>query len=492
MSPGGVAEAPARPPEQVAGFRAAAGAPAYRFLAKAADMGSQLACTVIAARYLGVSGYGQYALVVSLVMVLWPAVDMGLDHILLRDVASHRRGLREAVGDVLAVRLFLLVGSLPMLVLGAKVLGLVGEPLVSAWVFGFAILGARQVVQVLGRSLPLLRGRVDLEAILSVAFGAARVGGVAFAAGRNLGFLALFAAALVAEGLHALGALGVSARLASLPRFGWHPQRWRATLRDGVPIGLSVFLVTGYFHVDSFVLKAYWPDEELGAFAASYRLVGALTLLAVTVLWVFLPLLSRLASECPGAEMDAASRLARLTLWIGGIGTAVAAGLARPVVPAVYGESFRQGASLVSLQVLAPLLVLRPVGYVSDLVLVARRRQALVCLVAGAGLAANLAGDLAFVPTLGAAGAAIGTLLGDVTYLATTLGFSSRVSGRPLFRRAATVPAAAAVAAYALAVRGTAPFAGAGVLVVCASLALMRKRLLRDLEALSRLMGKRP
>jgi O-antigen/teichoic acid export membrane protein len=459
--------------------------PSYRFIAKAADMGSQLACTVVAARYLGVSGYGQYALVVSLVMVLWPAVDMGLDHILLRDVASCRRGLREAAGDVLAVRFFLLLGAVPALAVGARLLGLAGEPFVSAWVFGLAILGARQVVQVLGRSLPLLRGRVELEALLSVAFGAVRVAGVAFVAGRDLGFLALFAAALVAEALHALGALAVSARLVALPRFRWHPGRWRAVLRDGVPIGASVLLVTGYFHVDSFVLKAYWPNEELGAFAASYRLVGALTLLAVTVLWAFLPLLSRLASERPGAEMDTASRLARLTLWVGAVGVVLATGLARPIVPAVYGESFRQGASLMSLQVLAPLLLLRPVGYVSDLVLIARRRQGLVCVAAGAGLAANLAGDLAFVPTSGAVGAAIGTLLGDLVYLGTTVGLSSRVARRPLFQSAAAVPAAASVAGYSLAARGTGLAAAAALLLVGACVVVRRQQLLRDIDALN-------
>jgi O-antigen/teichoic acid export membrane protein len=472
-------------------MNATTGPPCYRFLAKAADMGSQLATTVIAARYLGVAGYGQYALVVSLVMVLWPAVDMGLDHILLRDVGAGRRGVREAAGDVLAIRLFLLLASIPLLLVGTRLLNLAGEPLTSAWVFGVTVLGTRQVVQVLGRSLPLLRGRVGLEALLSLVFGAAKVGAVAFCADRDLGFLALFSAALVAEGLHAVGAVAVSARLAALPRFAWQPARWRATLRDGAPIGLSVFLVTSYFHVDSFVLKAYWPGQELGAFAAPYRLIGALTLLAVTVLWVFLPLLSRLASERQGAEMDAASRLIHLTVWAGALGTVVVTGVARPIIPAVYGESFRRGASLLSLQVLAPLLLLRPVGYVSDLVLVARRRQSLVCLGAGAGLAANLAGDLAFVPTLGAVGAAIGTLVGDVVYVAVTAILSSRVSGRALFRGTAAVPAAASVVGYALAAQGRPVLAVAGALFVCVCLLIMRKRLMADLRVAGFPIGQR-
>jgi O-antigen/teichoic acid export membrane protein len=179
-------------------------------------------------------------------------------------------------------------------------------------------------------------------------------------------------------------------------------------------------------------------------------------------------------------------------LWAGAVGTVAATGLARPMIPAVYGESFRRGASVVSLQVLAPLLLLRPVGYVSDLVLVARRRQGLVCLVAGAGLAANLLGDLMFVPALGAVGAAIGTLIGDVVYVAATVVLSSRVTGRSLFGGAAAVPAVASVAGYALATRGTPVFAGAAVVCVCVCLLIMRKRLMRDLQVLSRSAVTRP
>ena len=183
--------------------------------------------------------------------------------------------------------------------------------------------------------------------------------------------------------------------------------------------------------------------------------------------------------------MEAGSGLARLTLLVGGIGAAAAGGLAAWAVPAVYGQSFRHPGSLVTLQVLAPLLILRPLGYVSDLILVARRRQALVCIATGVGLGVNLIGDLIFVPRLGAVGAAIGTLAGDTLYLATTVGFSSAVCGRSLLRLQSALPAAACAVLFAGAVRSSWPMLAAGAGLYAGVVLVLRKQLVRDAMTLT-------
>ena len=172
------------------------------------------------------------------------------------------------------------------------------------------------------------------------------------------------------------------------------------------PLGAAVLISALYFRVDVYFIERWQGLEAVGAYNAVFRLVEAMRLIPAAVLAVTFPLLvqatdTRLVQRIGGALAGAGFAIAPLGI----IGSAI-------IVTTVYGEPFRYAAP--AFAVLSLSLPLFFLNYALTHQVIGWDGQRSYLLISMLALAANIAANLALVPSHGLIGAAIATLLTEI------------------------------------------------------------------------------
>lgn len=365
----------------------------------------------LATGYLGVEGFGDYAIVLSLAPILLVFTDLGLATLLARElVQSPDRGddlagtlfwFRLGASAVIPLACLALVPFLPYdhEVRVGLVLAAVGVAFTSLGSF------AAPFFQV--------NLRLDLLALLDCGTALLTVGGILLVTQLDLGFYALVGVTAAVGAANAL----VSAVL--VRRF------WRPSLRfdrplarrlavDGLPLAAVIVLGLLHFRLDAFLLSLLRSPEDVGIYAVSYRFLEQALVLPVVFMAAVFPLLAANVRGPGAADMI---RKAFSFLLLIGVPLALAlVALADPLVALVAGDGFE--AAAVPLRILAPAVVLTFVSAVFSGVLVALNRQRALIAVSLAGITINVLANLYAIPHFGYVGAAVTTVISEALGLA--------------------------------------------------------------------------
>lgn len=399
-------------------------------------MGSVVA-TFLCTRYLGPSGFGTYAQLISAVMLLWPLVDMGLDHVVVRDlVRGERREATVGAGLVLRGGVGLAVG---FLVVGWAWLG--HHDVLAAGIVAANLLVLRQVSNLVCRALFLGVERVELDVLATAVGQAARLGGLVVAIRRDWGLVGVVAAPALAEVVQVAAGVVGAVWVLGLRDLAAPSPVVRHLVKETWSIMVRLMVVTAYFHVDNVVLARLLSSQDLGLFAAPFRVVTGLVMVMVPTAWALLPSVVRgQAGANPVAEVGPlASCLASLV----GAGLLLGAG---PLVGMAFGQVFPQAVMCTRLLSLLP--ALHTVSYVGELELLAQGRQQWALLGAGPALVVKVVADVSLAPHLGPVAGAASSLVAD-TLRCALVGWACQ--GRWMWR--AALPMALLGAAVAWSVR---------------------------------------
>jgi PST family polysaccharide transporter len=258
-----------------------------------------------------------------------------------------------------------------------------------------------------------------------------------------------------------------------------------ALFRDALPIGMSQLLWVVRLYFATILLGLAVGGEPVGWFSAALRIVLAVNIFGVLYLYSLLPTLSRVAKEPREALQDimltSIPLVAWATVFVGAAGTA----FAEPVIAAVYGAQYAEGAASLSILIWLVPLALLTGHFRYTLVAHDAQRLDLRCTALGAGTCVVLA--LILVPTHGPVGAAAAILASElVTWFVAYLFVRRRVVAipvgrhltRPLLAGALMVVLVRAVPSPSLWVGGT-----AGVLLYASALVMLGPKMLPDIRS---------
>jgi O-antigen/teichoic acid export membrane protein len=381
-------------------------------------------------RRLGPESFG--VLQFALAIMVYPTLlaDLGLATVGLRDIASGRDA-RATVGSVLGARLALVVLSLGLVVAVVLLAPLDGT--------------ARGVLLILAAGLPAsaLQARWILQ-------GSERYAAVSAVEVATVGFQLAGSVLLVhgpddvAAAAVALTAAAWAATLVSLVLVGergrvrpWVGTATWATIWRAVPLGAAAIAITIYYGLDTVLLGIFRGPTEVGYYAAAYRVILPILTLAGAVGTVALPRLASLQSRDAGEATRAAGSLAghmvlaAAPLAVGG------ALVASPVISLVYGAAYEAAVLPFSLLVWSVLTVFANAAFAFLLLARGRDRAYVTATVAGA--AANLGLNLLVIPVAGMVGAAITTIVSEITVLGLIVWATRDVSLRSLAAAVRTV-----------------------------------------------------
>jgi O-antigen/teichoic acid export membrane protein len=371
------------------------------------------AANVVVARALGPSERAQYALPLALMAVVLVVVDLSIDQASGRALARRQASLGQLFGVAAATSVaFGLVGAGSCLLIGS----LVSQELLAGASFAAVALAAAALPFALAAKtfggLLLRAGRLGAFGAVNAASGALQLAGVVLLqAGPGLNperALAVFAVAtaMLAAGSALFVRQEVRRRNASveLP-----PRRvFGRLLRDGLMLqgaSIGLFLM---FRIDLLLVAALTSARQVGLYSLAASLAEIVFVAAITLAQTGL---HRITEEPAGVAARFTAVFTRRVVIIGAAAGALVAAASYPGIPLLYGEAWR--GSVTPLAILAGAAVAITLAAPVQAYLVREGRLRDISVIALGSLAANIVLNLALIPLLGIAGAAIASL---VTY----------------------------------------------------------------------------
>ncbi len=263
-------------------------------LSRLAVGGISLVIVGLLTRTLGPAGYGQYSLILAYLFVVMALADLGLYTFLVREISKTGADEKFIASNILSLRLVSVVGFLGLGVLVSLLLPYSGEIRLGILIAGiFAVFSS--LVQVLTGVFQkyLKLYYVSLADVLGRGFQLLLV---VMAARLGLGFLAFVWIVAVSELIHFL-IVFVFARGLVKVGIELNFRYWGQTLKESLPIAVSLVFVLLYFKMDTVLLSVLKPAYDVGVYSAAYKVLETVIFLPAIYVGLLMPMLSRQAGE---------------------------------------------------------------------------------------------------------------------------------------------------------------------------------------------------
>jgi O-antigen/teichoic acid export membrane protein len=371
--------------------------------------------TVAQATHLGPARFGEFAVALSYAGLLTWMVEFGLGTQLTRLVSQRASGYEDAFAATMVIKAALWLLALPFIILAALWLGYPPELRDALLLLALSVLligiGQNIAAYVQGSE------RFSLPAVANIAQRLS-VAGVGMYVLLVRPELPAVAAAFVVSGVVYVLVLLVGLRARSWrPRFRLDLRGARSLFRRTLPLGLFGIATTIYWSIDMIILQRLAPPENVGWYAAAYRLFSVATIVPSVVAGIALsPVLSRLSVDSR-PELRAVIEKSLNFLTIAGVAAALVLALFADRIIAFIYPADTYAESAIALRLLAPGLLFIYVNWVLSQALLSLHQERRLLIMAGAAAVLNLLANLIAIPLFRENGAALATSLTELFVL---------------------------------------------------------------------------
>ena len=421
---------------------------AIRVLGYLAGVSVSLGAAAILVRHLGISGFGRYLTVVSLIALVGGATEAGIAVYGIREFGARADAdRRKLMADLLGMRLFLTALGIG----GAILFGLVahyrGVLVLGTLVAGIGLL-VQVVIDVLSIPLQskLLLGRLTIVDLTRRIVALLVIAGLAIAGASLLPFLAV----PIAAGTVALLLLAWMVRSSVTVSATWDWRRWRALFAETIPFALAVSIAAIYFYVTIIIMSLIASALQTGYFATSFRVTQVALAIPGLALTAIFPLMTRERDDHGPQLRETLGRIFDVAL-IFGIWMSLAMALGAGVIIDVIAGAHRGHGAVSVLRIQGVVLTASFVSVSSMFGLLALRRYRQMLVATSSALLLNIGLGVILIPDLGARGGAIADVVTETAMaLGLTVALTKAVPRHGI--SASVVPAVILAAAFASAV----------------------------------------
>ena len=419
----------------------------WLFGAEASSKFIGLATQIIAARYLGDKGYGNYSLAFALSGVFTVFLDMGLSIYICKQVSRYPKEANQYLKSVFGLKKFLVLPVVGVLICLVWLMPAEGEVKVVVCAIGLALVvnGFTEMYLAVFRAFEWM----SLVCVLLVVQRA-----LFFA----LGFISLLMGYLVVP----FSIIFLVVSVFSLILARWNMQKrsegreplldWglsKTILKKSLPVcGIFLFSYI-YFRIDVVIVYFLIGEAETGWYNAAFKWVEVLALLVASIRSALFPTLSRVYSD-PGNQFQSICKEAVRYLFLIGlpltVGTFV---LAPELVKLLYGDLYEMTVQILQIMALGFFLIC--VNEFAIFLLLSADRFSEVLKVVFLGSVLNIVLNILAIPKWGVIGAAAVAGLTELFLFFMLYNYMSRISGTiQLFSLIWRPALAAAVMGFAL------------------------------------------
>jgi O-antigen/teichoic acid export membrane protein len=361
---------------------------------------------ILLANYLGVEGYGLYNFAIAFATLFLPLCDLGIETLIVREIATHPESREEKGRNALGMKLVLAVATFGLIAAVALVEGSHREHLEI-----LLLAGAVTILRAVPTTLSTLfraAQRMELEAILVVTQRVFEILAalITVLAGLELTTLMIL---LCGAGLLSTAFAAVLARRNGFPiRPAFSPAAAVSLIRGGLPFALTGLATTLYMQIGTVIIGYFMSEQAVGIYRSAYNLVFGLSGFAGAISVALFPAVAQQYKENRAEAVRLTSRSISISLLLG---LPVATGcmaVAGPIVRLLYHAEFAQAAT--TLRILTWWIPIMSTTSILGFVLAATNRQNLLLAIAVVNAITNLALNFLLIPLIGYNGAAIASV----------------------------------------------------------------------------------
>ena len=371
-------------------------------------------------RVLGPTGEGSYAFVIAIYGFFEVVVRFGLGTLLTRDVAQEKDQAGRYLSNVLMLRLLLWVVSIPILMV---VMGIYarGGNLSPAEAQALVLFQVSLFFATLSDSFSavfMAYEKMEYPAGVSsaIATGKVALGALVLLPPFSLGFVGLAAVSLIMNIIQAAWLWIVMRRTipVHMTRPDWALQRTMTI--QSYPLMLNHLLASIFWRIDMWLLKPLAGAAAVGIYSAGVKYLDGFNVIPSYFTLAIFPLMSRYARDSHESLIRAYHLAIRLLVMIA-LPIAVLVTLLSTLLIRILGGSAFLPDSAIALTILIWSIPIGFINSVTQYVLIAVGQQRFLTGAFVIGVVFNIGANLLLIPRFGYAGAAVVTVLSEVSLL---------------------------------------------------------------------------
>lgn len=361
---------------------------------------------VVLARVLDPSEYGRFHFWLTTFLLALVLVECGANRAAIRRVSAGEAPLAPTLAAAVRLRTIVAVAAFVILVLVALRVEETAET--TAWI---VLASTHVLTHGWGAGSIPFEARVDFK---TTALGVAIAGLVFLVGGTGLAacgiaraepYLVAYGAGLAAQNAW----IFVRARRALAAEPAGGAVSVLDLAREAAPLGLSALAIAIYYYSDTLLLRPLRGEEDVARYAVAYRLMTFALMVPVLGSQVFFPVFSRCAAKSDELLGKAVERATFYFAYLAAAAAATLLVLAEPILGLVFGDRYRDSATV--LRVLALAMVVVYFAYPHTTALIASGRGAAFTKLTLSAAGLNVLANLIAIPRYGPVGAAATTLL---------------------------------------------------------------------------------
>jgi len=366
---------------------------------------------IYTARYLGAEGFGTLSFALAFTGIFSIFANLGLQQLTVREVARDKSLASKYLANVISMKLILVIITFGLIALAINLMDYPEKTIHVVYLLALYVI-FNAFIQIFYSIFQSFEKMV-YQSIGQILNSMLLLSGATYAIKQNLdvvGFAFVFFIVSVII-------LGYSFLICTFKfikpniEFDWN--FWKLTLKEALPFGLTGTFIAIYLWIDSVMLSLIKGDEVVGWYTAAYRLILVLLSIPIAFNSALFPLMSQFHLNSKSSLRYSYEKLFKYMIIIGvpiGVGTTL---LADRIILLIFGIEYTP--SIVALQILVWALVLIFARTAFERLFESINKQIIVTKVFGICAILNIVLNLILIPKYSYVGAAIATLLSDLT-----------------------------------------------------------------------------
>lgn len=319
----------------------------FLFIGELISKLSFFALSISIARFLGVEQYGLYAFSLSFASIFIILSDLGLNAVIIRDVAQQKERTGYYLVSGSLVKLMLTLFSI--LVLGVMIFVLHYPYQTSLVVSVICIALLIQALAYIPRDIFHGHQRMELDMTINLIEKGIIVILSMYALYQGYNLFAIALIFLFSGIVSTISSFLLLRKCFPDVRFEWKKGMVFSLFRESSPWALSTFIGILYLRMDTVLLSFLQGNMAVGFYSAAYQLVESLTFIPIIFINAVFPVYSHFFTE----HDKLAKSLEKSLHYLAIIALPIAAGtivLAERFIPLFYGDNYTP--SILALQIL--------------------------------------------------------------------------------------------------------------------------------------------
>ena len=377
--------------------------------------------TIYLARYLGTVGFGKYSFVFAYLAFFGVITDLGLQQILVREMARDKSVAPKIIGNAFIIRLILTVFAVILSIIIITLMSYPSDTTSYIYIASFTLLFLS--FSDFYRTIFEANLRMEYNIIARLVFKVLSAGLIFWVIFSHGTLMQVMIVLVFSEMVKMLISHSFSRKFVK-PQFQIDFSLWKYLFRESLPIALSSVVMVIYYQIDMVMLSIMQGDVAVGIYSAAHKLFDPLLLIPNALMMSLFPIMSE-AFKTSNDRLIKSYRLSLKYLLIIALPIAIGITLvADKVILLIYGAEFANSTTVLQILIWG-LLFIFPNSIMLNL-LISIDKQKLHTYSMGLCVIANVTLNLLLIPILSYNGAAIATLVTNVVLLIASFYFISR------------------------------------------------------------------